>query len=315
MLAILFVALALCALVFTATWAFEVVSTHKASMPSVRDCLIGLLTLFFDTLGIGAFATTTAFFKLWHLVSDEDIPGTLNIGIALPSVVEAFIYMSIVDVNIKTLVLMIIAATVGSWFGAGIVSRWPRRKIQVGMGITLLVTAGFLLTSQLHLLPVGGDLLALTGWKLVVAVLANVLLGALMTLGIGFLCPLHDGYLSPRYEPARRLPHHDGIGRLPRYSGQHSFRQLAPVPLEVGDWNDARWYSRCSARGLSGSFASPFLAALDGFHRHDLHRHDDAWILIQGTPIRTPAIGAPPGSAGLNRGNHARQVQTARSRS
>ena len=240
MLTILFVALALCALVFTATWAFEVVSNHKASMPSVRDSLIGLLTLFFDTLGIGAFATTTAFFKLWHLVSDEDIPGTLNIGIALPSVVEAFIYMSIVDVNIKTLALMIVAATVGSWFGAGIVSRWPRRKIQIGMGTTLLVTAGFLLTSQLHLLPVGGDLLALTGWKLVVAVLANVLLGALMTLGIGFFAPCMMVIYLLGMSPRAAFPIMMGsvaflgtVGSI-RFVNSHRYRWKSAIGMTLG---------------------------------------------------------------------------------
>ena len=189
MLRILFTALGVCALIFTAFWIAEVVRDRKASWPSLRDCGVGLFTLFFDTLGIGAFATTTAFFKLWHLVPDEDIPGTLNIGITLPGVLEGFIYMSIVEVDIKTMTLMIVAAAAGAWFGAGIVSRWPRQKIQFGMSFTLLITAGFLLMSQLHLLPVGGDLLALTGWKLAVAVLANLLLGALMTLGIGFFAP------------------------------------------------------------------------------------------------------------------------------
>ena len=189
MLKILFIALGLCALIFTAFWIAETRRDDKAAWPSLRDCFIGLFTLFFDTLGIGAFATTTAFFKLWHLVDDEDIPGTLNIGIALPGVLEGFIYMSIVDVDIKTLTLLIAAAAAGSWFGAGIVSRWPRGKIQFGMGATLLVTAGFLLLSQLHLLPVGGDLLGLSGLKLAIAVLACLLLGALMTLGIGFFAP------------------------------------------------------------------------------------------------------------------------------
>jgi len=186
---ILFLALGICSIIFVVFWASEVLRNNKAERPSLRDCFIGLLTLFLDTLGIGAFATTTALFRLWHLVPDEDIPGTLNIGITLPAVAEGFIYMSVVDVDIKTLTLMIVAAAVGAWFGAGIVSRWPRRKIQVGMGITLLVTAGFLLLTQFHLVPVGGDLLGLTGYRLVIAVAANALLGALMTLGIGFFAP------------------------------------------------------------------------------------------------------------------------------
>ena len=186
---VLFVALGLCTLVFLAIWIAEIRRSGREAKPSLRDCAIGVVTLFFDTLGIGAFATTTAAFKLWKLVPDEDIPGTLNIGITLPGVVEGFIYMSVVDVDVKTLTLMIVAAAAGSWFGAGVVSRWPRRAIQIGMGITLLVTAGFLLLTQLHVLPAGGDLLGLTGYKLVIAVAANALLGALMTLGIGFFAP------------------------------------------------------------------------------------------------------------------------------
>jgi uncharacterized membrane protein YfcA len=189
MLRILLIALGLCALIFTAYWIAEVRRDHKASWPSLRDCFIGLFTLFFDTLGIGAFATTTAFFKLWHLVEDEDIPGTLNIGIALPGVLEGFLLMSTVNVDTTTLALLIAAAAMGSWFGAGIVSRWPRRKIQIGMGVTLLVTACFLLLSQLNLFPIGGDLLGLTGWKLAVATAVCLFLGALMTLGIGFFAP------------------------------------------------------------------------------------------------------------------------------
>jgi uncharacterized membrane protein YfcA len=240
MLKLLLLALGLCAVIFTAVWIAEVVRERKASMPSLRDCLIGLFTLFLDTLGIGAFATTTAFFKLWHLVSDEEIPGTLNIGIALPSVVEAFIYMSIVDVNFKTLALMIAAATIGSWFGAGIVSRWPRQKIQIGMGITLLVTAGFLLMSQLHKLPEGGNLLALEGWKLAVAVLANLLLGALMTLGIGFFAPCMMVIFLLGMSPRAAFPIMMGsvaflgtVGSI-RFVNSHRYRWKSAIGMTVG---------------------------------------------------------------------------------
>ena len=158
-------------------------------MPTLLDLGIGLVVNFFDALGIGCFAPTTACFKLWGLVRDEDIPGTLNIGVALPAILEGFLYMAVVDVDATTLTLMIAASVVGAWLGAGVVSRWARRKIQIGMGATLLVTATFGLLTQLHFVPGGGDLLGLTGAKLLAAVAVSGVLGALMTLGIGFFAP------------------------------------------------------------------------------------------------------------------------------
>ncbi|MEO7966121.1 MAG: hypothetical protein ABIT38_19635, partial [Gemmatimonadaceae bacterium] len=41
---------------------------------------VGALTNFFDTLGIGSFATTTAIVRQWRLTPDDLLPGTLNLG-------------------------------------------------------------------------------------------------------------------------------------------------------------------------------------------------------------------------------------------
>ena len=162
---------------------------RRREAPTLLDCGIGLVVNFFDALGIGSFATTTSCFRFWGLVRDEQIPGTLNIGIALPAILEGFIYLTVVDVEGTTLALMIAAAVAGSWLGAGVVSRWPRRKIQIGMGLALLITATFGVMTQFHLFPGGGDLLGLTGAKLAAAVAVNAVLGALMTLGIGLFAP------------------------------------------------------------------------------------------------------------------------------
>src|SRR6185503_7345897 len=96
---------------------------------------ISVLTDFLDTLEVGSFAVTTSLFKLGRVVDDEDIPGTLNVGHALPTVVQAFIYIKIVAVEMTTLMAMIVASVAGAYLGAGVVAPWPRRKIQVGMGV------------------------------------------------------------------------------------------------------------------------------------------------------------------------------------
>jgi uncharacterized membrane protein YfcA len=144
---------------------------------------------FFDTLGIGNFATTTSMFKLRRSVRDEWIPGTLNVAYTLPTVAQAFIYISIVKVDFLTLVTMIAASVLGAWLGAGVVARWPRMKIQVGMGFALLAAAALMLMTQLALVPVGGSALELRGPVLVAGLLGNFALGALMTLGIGLYAP------------------------------------------------------------------------------------------------------------------------------
>jgi uncharacterized membrane protein YfcA len=185
-----FIALGLFTLGFAAYWLAALVRTReKGALPGPLLWLIGLVMLFLDTLGIGCFAPTTSCYKLWGLVRDEEIPGTLNVGVTIPSLLEGLIFIAIVNVDVTTLVLMIAAAALGAWMGAGVVARWPRRKIQIGMGIALLVTAAAGLATQFHWLPGGGDLVGLMGAKLTVAVIANAFLGALMTLGVGLFAP------------------------------------------------------------------------------------------------------------------------------
>jgi uncharacterized membrane protein YfcA len=150
---------------------------------------IGFGTNFFDTLGIGSFATTTTLYRLWRLVADQHVPGTLNVGHALPTVAQALIYTTIVQVEFRTLALLILSAVGGSWIGAAIVSGLPRRAIQRGMGIALLAAAVLMVMTALNRFPGGGDAIALTGGRLILACAINFALGALMTLGIGLYAP------------------------------------------------------------------------------------------------------------------------------
>ena len=122
-------------------------------------------------------------------VDDQQIPGTLNFGHTLPTIAQAFIFTTIVPVDPKTLILLIAASVLGAWVGAGVVARWSRKRIQFGMGVALLAFAGFQLLTITHSNPTGGTLLELTGAKLAIAFLGNLMLGALMTLGIGLYAP------------------------------------------------------------------------------------------------------------------------------
>jgi uncharacterized membrane protein YfcA len=150
---------------------------------------VGFITDFFDTLGIGSFAPTTSLYRLLRLVPDHLIPGTLLVGHALPTVAQAIIYITVIQVDTVTVCLLIAASILGAWLGAGVVAGWPRRAIQIGMGTALLVAASIMLAGMLKLVPAGGDLIALSGWRLAVGLIGNFVLGALMQIGIGAYAP------------------------------------------------------------------------------------------------------------------------------
>jgi len=122
-------------------------------------------------------------------VPDRLIPGTLLVGHMWPTVAQAVIQITIVRVEMPSLVLLIGAAILGSWLGAGVVASWPKRKIQIGMGFAMLGATGFMLAKAVHWLPSGGDALGLHGWRLAIGLAGNFAFGALMNLGIGAYAP------------------------------------------------------------------------------------------------------------------------------
>ncbi len=191
----LLLTLAAIGVVFAVFWAIQAGRRNQrepgqaGGWPSWLLNAIGFFANFFDTLGIGSFATTTSAFRFTRTVDDRLIPGTLNVGHCLPTVTEALIYIAIIEVDLTTLVLLIVASMLGAWLGAGIVSGWSRRKVQFGMGLALFAAACLMLGKQFDLLPGSGEALELSGLKLAIGLVGNFMLGAFMTLGIGLYAP------------------------------------------------------------------------------------------------------------------------------
>lgn len=153
--------------------------------------IIGFFANFFDTLGIGSFAPTSAAFKMTRSVDDALVPGTLNVGDTVPVCVEAFLFFGIVEMDVLTLVLMIAAAIIGSIVMAGIVTKFDRKKIRYTLFVGLFLLATVVLMKNLSVGPFGvqGTATALTGGKLVIAVVGNFVFGALMCIGVGLYAP------------------------------------------------------------------------------------------------------------------------------
>lgn len=156
------------------------------------NAFVGMVSYFFDTLGIGSYAIASSAYKIRKSVPDELIPGTLNAGGAIPVLLEAFLFFGFVEVDTITLVSMIFAQVLGALVGAGIVTKWDAHKIRLGMGVGLLALGIIMALKTLAVGPFSGgngDALGLTGVKLVIAVIVCFFLGAFMNIGIGAYAP------------------------------------------------------------------------------------------------------------------------------
>ena len=169
---------------------------HKNDLGKERPVVgffIGLVTDFFDTLGIGSFAPTTLLFKVFKFLdTDKKIPGTLNVAHTIPVILEAVLFLTGVKVEGITLFSMIAAAIAGALVGARIVNKLPEKKIQLVMGVCLIVTAFLMASGQLgwlKALGAGNEAVGLTGIKLIIGIVGNFILGALMMAGVGLYAP------------------------------------------------------------------------------------------------------------------------------
>ena len=152
------------------------------------NLFIGFITNFLDTLGIGSYATTTMLLGVTkQLKSDKLLPGTLNVADTIPVLIEAFLFISVVEVEPVTLFSLIIAAIVGAVIGGKIVPNLSEKKVQTYLGIALLITALLMLGKQF--LGTGNTAMGLEGVKLIVAIVLNLIFGALMTIGCGLYAP------------------------------------------------------------------------------------------------------------------------------
>lgn len=195
--------------------------------PSPVQLAIGFFTDLLDTLGIGSFATTTAAYKLFNVVPDERLIGTMIVGHSLPVVVQALIFIAAVKVDPVVLGSLIAVSVLGGWVGAGICARLPVRPIQITISIGLIAAATFMMMSQLGFFPAGGTGLNLPAGKLGIALVANFILGVLLMLGVGNYAPSLIIFSLLGMDPRAAFPIMMGSGALMAMAGGFRFIRAA----------------------------------------------------------------------------------------
>lgn len=154
----------------------------------VVNYIIGLLAEFFDTIGIGCFAPLTTAFRAMG-VSDELIPGTLNVGGSVAVLIESLIFITVIEVDPTTLLLMLIISAVGAFVGAKLTTKVSKQVLQRVLGAALIVAAVLMVCSMMGWVPGGGDAIGLSGGKLIIGLITNFILGALIPFGLGNYAP------------------------------------------------------------------------------------------------------------------------------
>jgi uncharacterized membrane protein YfcA len=182
------VALSALALIYAVALVREAIRRGQVR-PRLEAVALGAVVDFFDTLGIGSFAPTTAWLKLRRMIPDSFLPATLNAGHCLPTVTQALIFINLVQVDVWLLVGCIAAAVLGGVMGAPVVQRLPVRAVQAIVGLALLVAAGLYAMTNLGLMPGGGEALGLSGPGFWIAIVAHLILGTLMAFGVGLYAP------------------------------------------------------------------------------------------------------------------------------
>jgi uncharacterized membrane protein YfcA len=187
--------LALLVPIILATLVFSVVLIRSAvagrAWPTLETLALGAIVNFFDTLGIGSFAPTTAWLKFRKLVPDRLIPPTILVGLTIGAVVESIIFLLRLGVQVDPVLLVgcILACTTGGLIGAPLVHRTRVWIVQLIVAVGLTLAAIAYAMTNLHWMPGGGTASSLSLALTIVAIVANFGFGVLLNYGVGNYAP------------------------------------------------------------------------------------------------------------------------------
>ena len=189
MLIALLVPIGLATLIFAYLLLKAAIAAH--AKPNGEAMILGAITNFFDTLGIGSFAPTMAWFKFRKLVPDRLIPPTMLVGHSLPTLAQAFIYLILLGVMVDPILLVgcMVALMLGGLVGVSLVTRAKVWVIQLTVAFALLIAAILYAMTNLDLMPGGGTATSLSMTLTIIAIAGNFIFGVLINFGIGHYAP------------------------------------------------------------------------------------------------------------------------------
>ena len=192
----------------------------------------GIVAFIADTIGVGSFAVNIAFAKLLGTFKDEELPAINNGAQVVPGAIESLFFMQIIDVDITTLVTLVVGTCLGGLLGGSVVSRLSTQAIRLSMMCCFLLIIGLLLGNQLQLLPMTGDAMELQSWKLVVGFVAMIVCGCLTSVGIGLFALVQGVLFLLNVSPLVAFPIMTTAGAMQQPLTTMVFLQKNKIPMK-----------------------------------------------------------------------------------
>jgi uncharacterized membrane protein YfcA len=233
MLFALLIPVVLAALVFSLVLIRAAIA--RRAKPTLETIVLGAVVTFFDTLGIGSFAPTTAWLKFRHLVPDRLIPPTILVGLTIAAVVESIIFLIRLGVSVDPVLLVgcVLACLMGGLLGAPLVHRTRVWIVQLIVAIGLMFAAAAYAMTNLHLFPGGGTAASLPLALTILAIVANFGFGLLLNFGVGNYAPTLVILSLMGMDPRLCFPIMAGAAALMGASASIRHIQIGHIDLRV----------------------------------------------------------------------------------
>ncbi|WP_454784849.1 sulfite exporter TauE/SafE family protein [Legionella sp. WA2024007413] len=201
-------------------------------MQYLKLSISGVIAFIADTLGVGSFAVNVALAKLTGTFRDDEMPAVNNGAQVIPGTIESLFFMGLIDVDLTTLLTLVMGTCVGGLLGGFVVSHLSKQAIRLAMVCCFALIILLLISHQFRLLPVGGELTELHSWKLVIGFLAMVVCGALTSVGIGLFVMVQGVLFLMNISPVVAFPIMTTAGAMQQPLTTLVFLKHDKIPLK-----------------------------------------------------------------------------------
>ncbi|WP_045094384.1 sulfite exporter TauE/SafE family protein [Legionella fallonii] len=192
----------------------------------------GIVAFIADTLGVGSFAVNVTLAKLLGTFRDDELPAVNNGAQVIPGAIESLFFMHLIDVDLTTLLTLVSGTCLGGLVGGFIVSQMSKQAIRLAMICSFTLIILLLISHYFRLLPVGGDLMVLHSWKLVVGFFALAICGALTSVGVGLFVMVQGVLFVMNVSPVVAFPIMTTAGAMQQPITTLVFLQKNKIPLK-----------------------------------------------------------------------------------